>query len=78
MTKAQKKKIWIGIGIAGLAALFYFKPWRKKSTDYLNLTDAEKREITYLMEGGLNYSYDEALEEVLRKRLEYKGSSGWS
>jgi hypothetical protein len=71
--------ILLGVGVlVGGGLLLYFKPWRKKSTDYLNLTEAEKREITYLMEGGLNYSYDEALEQVLRKRLEYKGSLGWS
>lgn len=75
---STQNKIWIGVGIAGLAALLYFKPWRKKSTDHLHLTESEKREITFLMEGGLNYSYDDALEQVLRKRLDYKGSSGWS
>jgi hypothetical protein len=74
----KKQHIVIGLALLAGGALLYFKPWRKKSADHLHLTDAEKREISFLMEGGLNYNYDEALEIVLRKRLEYKGSSGWA
>ncbi|WKZ60810.1 MAG: hypothetical protein QY309_04850 [Cyclobacteriaceae bacterium] len=75
---STQNKIWIGVGIAGLAALLYFKPWRKKSTDYLNLEPHEIREIDYLI-GNFGYTYEEALNITLDKfRKEYKGSSGWS
>lgn len=75
----MKTKIIIGIILAAaVAALLYFKPWRKKSKDYLNLTKEEKSRIDFYMHGGLNYTYDEALDIVLMQRLENKGVSGWS
>lgn len=69
----------VGIALAaGAGLLWYYKPWNQKSKDPYNLTDAEKRQIAYLMEGGLNYTYKEALDKVLFDRLEDKGKSGWS
>lgn len=71
--------ILLGLGVlAGGGLLLYFKPWRKKSDDPYNLEPHELREIDYLMYGGLNYTFEEARDQVLLKRLEYKGSSGWS
>lgn len=72
------KKLLVLGALVGGGLLLYFKPWRQKSGDYLNLEPHELREIDYLMHGGLNYTYNEALEKVLSKRIEYKGSSGWS
>lgn len=66
------------IVVAAVAALLYFKPWRKKSKDYLNLTEVEKARIDFYMHGGLNYSYQEALDKVLFERVEDKGKSGWA
>lgn len=76
----MKTKIIIGIILAAaVAALLYFKPWRKKSKDYLNLTEVEKARIDFYMHGGLNYSYEDALNKVLMEsRVENKGVSGWS
>jgi hypothetical protein len=61
----------------GVLAAFAVIAIPNKSKDYLNLTDAEKRDIDYLM-GNFKYTYQEALDIVLTKRLEYKGSSGWA
>lgn len=70
-------RFWIIALVVGVALLLYFKPWRKKSKDYLNLTEKEINNINYLM-GNFNMSYQEALDKTLLQRLEYKGSSGWS
>lgn len=65
--------------IVGVALLLYFKPWRKKSKDYLNLTPLEISRIDYYMYGGEGLTYEEALNKVLLEtRREYLGSSGWS
>ena len=65
--------------IVGIALLLYFKPWRKKSKDYLNLTPLEISRIDYYMYGGEGLTYEEALNKVLLEtRREYLGSSGWS
>lgn len=62
--------------LLGCAALLYFKPWRKKYGG-IYLYPEEQREVDYLVHGE-GYTEAEALEVVLKKRLEYKGSSGWS
>lgn len=70
----MNRNLLIALGLLAAVAVLAIP---NKSEDYLNLTDAEKREIDYLM-GNFKYSYQEALDIVLTKRLEYKGSSGWS
>jgi hypothetical protein len=67
--------LW-GIGIIGAGLLAYFKPWRKKYGG-IYLYPEEVRELEYLVHGE-GYPEAEALEIVLKKRLEYRGSSGWS
>lgn len=66
----KKSHVIIGvIVVIVLGILWYYKPWRKQSKDVLHLSELEKQRINALVEGGQGYTYEEALEEILKQRI---------
>lgn len=62
------------VAAGGLYLYMNNKKSGKNEPEQEPLTDKEKREIDFLVHGGLNYSYEEALKQVLDARKSTLGN----
>lgn len=68
-------KTWyplLALAALGVIGWYWYKPHKG-----IYLYPEEQRELNYLVHYA-GYTEAEALEAVLQKRLEYRGSSGWA